>query len=75
MLGRPDFEHSRLRHAGVTARDHRPCRAVGFSGAQPRILRELHAARIPHLPVRFATAPVSVGPLALAGVMVHLSSW
>ena len=36
--------------------------------ADPRMLRELHAARIPHLPVRVRDGAGLVGPLVLPGV-------
>jgi bacteriocin biosynthesis cyclodehydratase domain-containing protein len=36
--------------------------------AEPRLLRELHAARVPHLPVRLRDHTGLVGPLVIPGV-------
>ena len=37
---------------GASRQDHRPGGAVGLLVADPRLVRELHAAGVPHLPVR-----------------------
>ena len=42
-------------------------------GTDPRLLRELHAARMPHLPVRVRDGTGLVGPLVIPGVTSCLS--
>ncbi len=39
-----------------------------FLVADPRVVRELHAARVPHLPVRVRDGAGLVGPLVIPGV-------
>jgi hypothetical protein len=36
--------------------------------SDPRLLRDLHAARVPHLPVRVRDGAGMVGPLVIPGV-------
>ena len=42
-------------------------------GGDPRLLRDLHAARVPHLPVRVRDGAGLVGPLVIPGVTSCLS--
>lgn len=42
-------------------------------GIEPRLLRDLHAARVPHLPVRVRDGTGLVGPLVIPGVTSCLS--
>ena len=44
-----------------------------YLGADPRLLRDLHAARVPHLPVRVRDGAGLVGPLVIPGVTSCLS--
>jgi bacteriocin biosynthesis cyclodehydratase domain-containing protein len=60
--------HSSLRHAAVTADTTDLVVLADSLVADPRMLRELHAARIPHLPVRVRDGAGLVGPLVLPGV-------
>jgi hypothetical protein len=60
--------HSSLRHAGVTADTTDLVVLADSLVADPRVVRELHAARMPHLPVRVRDGAGLVGPLVLPGV-------
>ena len=62
------IKHSSLRHAAVTAGTTDLVVLSDSWCADPRMLRELHAARIPHLPVRVRDGTGLVGPLVLPGV-------
>jgi hypothetical protein len=62
------IKHSSQRHAGVTAETTDLVVLSDSLMADPRMLRELHAARIPHLPVRVRDGTGLVGPLVLPGV-------
>lgn len=69
-----------LRHSSaVVRRSSHPHAAVSTAGtdlvvlsdylvADPRLVRELHAERVPHLPVRVRDGTGMVGPLVLPGV-------
>ena len=39
-----------------------------FLVSDPRVVRDLHAARVPHLPVRVRDGTGLVGPLVVPGV-------
>lgn len=59
---------SNQRHAVVTA-DHTDLVVLADAlVTDPRVLRELHAARVPHLPVRVRDGTGLVGPLVIPGV-------
>jgi bacteriocin biosynthesis cyclodehydratase domain-containing protein len=62
------IKHSSLRHAAVTADTTDLVVLSDSLVSDPRMLRELHAARIPHLPVRVRDGGGLVGPLVLPGV-------
>jgi bacteriocin biosynthesis cyclodehydratase domain-containing protein len=62
------IKHSSLGHAAVTADTTDLVVLSDSLVADPRMLRELHAARIPHLPVRVRDGAGLVGPLVLPGV-------
>ena len=62
------IKHSSQRHAGVTAETTDLVVLSDSLVADPRMVRELHAARIPHLPVRVRDGTGLVGPLVLPGV-------
>ncbi len=62
------IKHSSLRHAAVTADTTDLVVLSDSLVSDPRMLRELHAARIPHLPVRVRDGAGLVGPLVLPGV-------
>lgn len=59
---------SRLSHAGVTPGTTDLVVLSDFLVADPRVLRDLHDARIPHLPVRVRDGTGLVGPLVIPGV-------
>lgn len=59
---------SRLNHAGVTPGSTDLVVLSDFLVADPRVLRELHQARVPHLPVRVRDGTGLVGPLVIPGV-------
>ena len=59
---------SRLNHAGVTAGTTDLVVLSDVLVADPRVLRDLHQARIPHLPVRVRDGTGLVGPLVIPGV-------
>ncbi len=60
--------HSNQRHAAVTAETADLVVLSDSLAAEPKMLRELHAARIPHLQVRVRDGAGLVGPLVLPGV-------
>jgi bacteriocin biosynthesis cyclodehydratase domain-containing protein len=62
------LKHSSQRHAAVSAETTDLVVLSDALVADPRMLRELHAARIPHLPVRVRDGAGLVGPLVLPGV-------
>ena len=62
------LKHSSQRHAVVAAETTDLVVLSDALVADPRMLRELHAARIPHLPVRVRDGAGLVGPLVLPGV-------
>src|ERR1700712_1088115 len=59
---------SRLNHAGVTPGTTDLVVLSDFLIADPHLLRDLHEARIPHLPVRIRDGTGLVGPLVIPGV-------
>lgn len=59
---------SRLNHAGVTPGTADLVVLADFLVADPHLLRDLHRARIPHLPVRVRDGTGLVGPLVIPGV-------
>lgn len=59
---------SRLNHAGVTPGTTDLVVLSDFLVADPRVLRDLHRARTPHLPVRVRDGRGLVGPLVIPGV-------
>ena len=69
------IKHSSLRHAAVTADTTDLVVLSDSLVADPRMLRELHAARIPHLPVRVRDGVGLVGPLVLPGVTSCLRTY
>jgi bacteriocin biosynthesis cyclodehydratase domain-containing protein len=58
---------SRLKHAGATKQTDLVVLADSLV-ADPHVLRELHEAKIPHLPVRVRDGTGLVGPLVIPGV-------
>lgn len=64
---------SRLNHAAVTPGTTDLVVLSDVLVADPRLLRDLHQARIPHLPVRVRDGIGLVGPLVLPGVTSCLS--
>ena len=62
------IRHSNLSHAGVTAGTADLVVLSDFLVADPRVVRDLHAARVPHLPVRVRDGAGLVGPLVIPGV-------
>ncbi|MET0995036.1 MAG: TOMM precursor leader peptide-binding protein [Mycobacterium sp.] len=62
------IKQSNLRHAAVTAETTDLVVLSDSLVADPRMLRELHAAGIPHLPVRVRDGAGLVGPLVVPGV-------
>ncbi len=60
--------HSNQRHAAVTSDSTDLVVLSDSLVVDPRMLRDLHAARIPHLPVRVRDGCGLVGPLVLPGV-------
>jgi len=59
---------SKLNHAGVRPGTTDLVVLSDFLVADPHLLRELHQARIPHLPVRVRDGTGLVGPLVIPGV-------
>jgi bacteriocin biosynthesis cyclodehydratase domain-containing protein len=59
---------SRLNHAGITPGTTDLVVLSDFLAADPRVLRDLHQARTPHLPVRVRDGTGLVGPLVIPGV-------
>ncbi|MET0452758.1 MAG: cyclodehydratase [Mycobacterium sp.] len=59
---------SNLNHATVAAGTTDLVVLTDFLVADPRVLRELHQARMPHLPVRVRDGTGLVGPLVIPGV-------
>ncbi len=62
------IKHSSLSHAAVTAETTDLVVLSDSLVADPRMVRELHAARVPHLPVRVRDGAGLVGPLVIPGV-------
>lgn len=62
------IKHSSQPHAAATAETTDLVVLSDSLVADPRMLRELHAARIPHLPVRVRDGAGLVGPLVVPGV-------
>ena len=54
-------------HAGVSTADTDLVVLSDYLVADPRLVRELHAERVPHLPVRVRDGTGVVGPLVLPG--------
>lgn len=59
---------SRLNHAGVSPATTDLVVLTDFLVADPRVLRDLHQAHMPHLPVRVRDGTGLVGPLVIPGV-------
>ena len=62
------IRHSNLNHAAVTAETTDLVVLSDFLVADPRVVRELHDAAVPHLPVRVRDGTGLVGPLVIPGV-------
>jgi bacteriocin biosynthesis cyclodehydratase domain-containing protein len=62
------IKHSSQPHAAVTAETTDLVVLSDSLVADPRMLRELHAAKMPHLPVRVRDGSGLVGPLVVPGV-------
>ena len=62
------IKHSSQPHAAVTAETTDLVVLSDSLVADPRMLRELHAANMPHLPVRVRDGSGLVGPLVVPGV-------
>jgi bacteriocin biosynthesis cyclodehydratase domain-containing protein len=62
------IKHSSQPHAAVTAESTDLVVLSDYLVADPRMLRELHAARVPHLTVRVRDGAGLVGPLVIPGV-------
>ena len=60
--------HSNLSHATVTARTTDLVVLADYLVAEPRVVRELHDAKVPHLPVRVRDGTGLIGPLVIPGV-------
>jgi bacteriocin biosynthesis cyclodehydratase domain-containing protein len=60
--------HSNLGHAGVTAATADLVVLTDFLAPDPRLVRDLHRAEVPHLPVRFRDGTGLIGPLVIPGV-------
>jgi bacteriocin biosynthesis cyclodehydratase domain-containing protein len=59
---------SKLGHAAVASEPTDLVVLSDFLATDPRILRELHDARVPHLPVRVRDGAGLIGPLVIPGV-------
>ena len=59
--------HSNLSHAAVTPATTDLVVLSDFLVADPRVVRELHAAKVPHLPVRVRDGTGLIGPLVIPG--------
>jgi bacteriocin biosynthesis cyclodehydratase domain-containing protein len=62
------IRHSNLGHAAVTPATADLVVLTDFLVSDPRLLRDLHAAEVPHLPVRVRDGTGLVGPLVIPGV-------
>ncbi len=62
------IRHSNLSHAGVSAATTDLVVLSDFLVADPRVVREVHAAGVAHLPVRVRDGVGLVGPLVIPGV-------
>jgi len=62
------IRHSSQRHASAAAESADLVVLSDSLVADPKTLRELHAARIPHLPVRVRDGTGLIGPLVIPGV-------
>jgi bacteriocin biosynthesis cyclodehydratase domain-containing protein len=60
--------HSNLGHAAVTPATADLVVLTDFLISDPRLLRELHQAEVPHLPVRMRDGTGLIGPLVIPGV-------
>jgi hypothetical protein len=60
--------HSRRTHAGAPSEHTDLVVLSDFLVSDPRVVRDLHAARVAHLPVRVRDGTGLVGPLVLPGV-------
>jgi len=60
--------HTSAPHAAVTAATADLVMLTDYLVADPRIVRDLHTERVPHLPVRIRDGAGLVGPLVLPGV-------
>lgn len=62
------IKHSSQRHASATAESADLVVLSDALVADPKMLRDLHNARIPHLPVRVRDGAGLIGPLVIPGV-------
>ncbi|MBS9533651.1 TOMM precursor leader peptide-binding protein [Mycobacterium sp. M1] len=62
------IRHSSAPHASISASDTDLVVLSDYLVTDPRLLRELHADRVPHLPVRVRDGTGLVGPLVLPGM-------
>ncbi|PEG33301.1 cyclodehydratase, partial [Mycolicibacterium agri] len=62
------IKHSNQAHAAVTSSTTDLVVLSDSLAADPRMVRELHSARLPHLPVRVRDGTGLVGPLVVPGV-------
>lgn len=60
--------HSNLGHAGVTPATADLVVLTDFLVSDPRLVRDLHEAKVPHLPVRVRDGTGLIGPLVIPGV-------
>lgn len=60
--------HSSRTHAGTPTESTDLAVLTDFLVSDPRVVRDLHAARVPHLPVRVRDGVGLVGPLVIPGV-------
>jgi bacteriocin biosynthesis cyclodehydratase domain-containing protein len=60
--------HSNLGHAGVTPATADLVVLTDFLAPDPRLVRDLHRAEVPHLPVRVRDGTGLIGPLVIPGV-------
>ncbi|WP_395307684.1 cyclodehydratase [Mycobacterium sp. AMU20-3851] len=67
------ISRSSRRHAVVTAEHTDLVVLADTLVSDPRVLRDLHAARVPHLPVRVRDGTGLIGPLVIPGVTSCLS--
>ena len=62
------ISHSSRTHAGAPSESTDLVVLSDYLVSDPRVVRDLHAARVPHLPVRVRDGAGLVGPLVIPGV-------